>query len=135
MDNEKRLAEIEVELEIVRKEIRVKEQNDFYLHTDPATSWDNFSKYMKPEWDRQSKLDREKRMLMTPVLERDVPSYGHQMPLKEFIECVEEGGFIDYDGSGEYTKDGKMSGITINPSDVDSDSIRNDFDTIIWFNK
>ena len=135
VDPELRLAEIEVQLEAVRKEICEKEQNDPYLHTDPATSWTNFCKYMKPEWDRQAKLDREKRLLMTPEFERDVPDYGDVMSLKDFIECCKDGGFIDYDGSGTYAKDGKLSNISIFPSDVKHNSVRKDFDTIIWFNR
>jgi len=65
----------------------------------------------------------------------DLPTYGDVMPLTEFIENVECGGFIDYDGSGNYVKDGKMSNITIYPSDVKHNMVRKDFDTIIWFNR
>ena len=134
MENTKRLQEIEEELEVVREEIHVKEQNDPYLHTDPATSWDNFCKYMKPEWKRQGNLDREKRMLLTPEF-HDLPDYGKVMTLKDWVECVEEGGFIDYDGHGYYVRDKKKSNIMLHPSDVRYDSIRDDFDTIIWFNR
>jgi len=128
-NTETRLAEIEIEMALVRTEVSIKEEND------PCDSWDEFCEYMKPEWDKMAELDRERRMIMTPVFERDVPDYGDEMSLEEFIECVKEGGFIDYDGSGEYAKDGKMSGITIHPSDVKHKAIRKDFDTIIWFNK
>lgn len=135
VDPEVRLKEIEAELEIVREEIREKEKNDPYLNTDPATSWTNFCKYMKPEWDRQARLDRERRLLMTPEFERDLPDYGDVMSLKDFIEYCKDGCFIDYDGSGTYAKDGKLSNISIYPSDVEYNSIRKDFDTIVWFNK
>ena len=132
---ELRLAEIEVELENVHNEIREKEKNDPYLDTDPATSWTNFCKYMKPEWDRQAKLDREKRLLIIPEFNREVKGSDHVMSLEDFIEHCEDGMFIDYDGFGHYVKDGKMSNIDIYPSDVEHNSIRKDFDTIVWFNK
>ena len=72
---------------------------------------------------------------MLPVFENEIPDYGDVMPLKEFIECCKSGGFIDYDGSGSYVKDGKESNISIYPSDVKFNSIRTDFDTIIWYNR
>lgn len=48
---------------------------------------------------------------------------------------MKSGGFIDYDGSGNYARDGKMSNISIYPSDVNRKAIRRDFDTVVWFNK
>jgi hypothetical protein len=129
MNTEKRLQKIEEQLEAIRKQIREMELND------PCGGWDEFCMYMKPVWNKQAKLDREKRMLMTPEFERDIPNYGDVMSLKEFINCVEEGGFIDYDGFGTYVRDGKVSNIDIHPSDVKHKAIRKDFDTVIWFNK
>jgi hypothetical protein len=57
------------------------------------------------------------------------------MTLKEFVSTCKCGGFIDYDGSGNYIKDGKMSDIDIFPSDVKTNLYRHDFDQIIWFNR
>lgn len=128
MDIEKRLAEIEIEIELVRSEISIKEEND------PCDGWDEFCEYMKPEWDKLAKLDRERRMIMTPEFS-ELPTYGDVMSLKNFIGNVKCGGFIDYDGHGRYVRDGKESNITIHPSDVKHKAIRKDFDTIIWFNK
>jgi hypothetical protein len=128
MNNEKRLAELEIELEAIRKQIREMELND------PCGDWNEFCMYMKPVWDKQAKLDREKRMLMTPEFD-ELPTYGHVMSLKEFIECVKDGCFIDYDGHGRYVRDGKESNIHIYPSDIKHKAVRKDFDTIIWFNK
>ena len=135
MDNIKRLQEIEEELEVVRKEIHELEKTEPpYSSEDPAGSWDAYCKHMQPAWDKQAKLGREKRMLMTPEFD-DLPDYGDVMTLKHWLECVDCGGFIDYDGHGNYVRDGKKSNITIHPSDVRHDSIRDDFDTIIWFNR
>jgi len=57
------------------------------------------------------------------------------MPLDKFIDFVKEGGFIDYDGFGNYVKNNEISDIEIYPSDLKYHSIRKDFDTIIWFNR
>lgn len=84
--------------------------------------------------DKHAKLNREKRMLMTPEF-NDIPDYADVMSLKDFIENVECGGFIDYDGSGNYVRDGKESNITINPSDIRYGAIRDDFDSVAWYNK
>jgi hypothetical protein len=128
MDNEKRLQEIKKELDTVQEKIDEKFQND------PTDSWDEYCDYMKPEWDRFNTLDREKRMLMTPKY-HTLPEYGDVMSLKDFILAVKDGMFIDSDGHGNYCREDKESDISINPSDVRYDSIRDDFDTVIWFNK
>lgn len=79
-------------------------------------------------------LSRQERM-MRPIELNDLPSYGNVMPLKDFIDCVKCGDFIDYDGYGSYVKDGKESNIEIYPSDVKNKLIRPEFDTIIWYNR
>lgn len=135
MDNTKKLREIEKELELARDAISEKEKSDPPYDTEnPAESWNNHCKHLQPEWDALNKLNREKRMLMTPEFQ-DLPHHGDVMSLKDFIENVNAGGFIDYDGSGNYVSDNMMSNITIYPSDVRYDSIRDDFDKIIWFNR
>jgi len=123
-----RLAEIEIEIELARTAISLKEEQD------PNKGWDAFCEHMKPEWDALAKLDREKRMIMTPEFD-ELSTYGDVMSLKHFIGNVKCGGFIDYDGHGYYVKDGKESNITIHPSDVKHKAVRKDFDTIIWFNR
>ena len=136
IDPEVRLQEIEVELEAAREKTREKELADPYRGMkDFAKSWDLYSKYMKPYWEAQRKLDRERRMLITPEFTRDCEKDDDVMSLKDFIEAVKDGCFIDYDGFGHYVRDGKMSNIDIYPSDIQYDSIRDDFDTIVWFNK
>ena len=135
MDNETRLKQIEDELEVVHEEIEALEKTEPpYDSDDMSGSWEAYKKHMEPGWSKQRKLDREKRMLMTPVLS-DLSDYGDVMSLEDFKANVECGGFIDYDGFGHYVKDGKESNIDIYPSDVRHGSIRDDFDTIIWFNR
>lgn len=137
MDTKKRLKKIETELKTLHKKAYKKEQNDpFHNIEDFAKAWELFCAYMKPEWDAIAKLGREKRILMTPKFSNDeIKSREHVMSLKQFIENVENGEFIDYDGWGKYIRDGKKSNIIIKPSDVRYDSIRDDFDTIIWYNR
>lgn len=133
---ERTLAEIELELEAASEKTREMERADPYRGMeDHAKSWDLYCKYMKPYWGAQRKLDRERRMLMTPEFNREVEKDDDVMSLTDFIEAVKDGCFIDYDGFGHYVKNGKMSDIDIYPSDVDHNSVRKDFDTIVWFNK
>ena len=130
------IVEVELELNVAREVTREMEKNDPYLGMDDkANSWDLYRAYMKPYWEKQQKLDRELRLLMTPEFTRDVKESDHVMSLEEFIETCNDGCFIDYDGFGHYVRDGKMSNIDIYPSDVEHKSIRKDFDTIVWFNK
>ena len=79
-------------------------------------------------------LYKKDRQLKSYIL-FDLPEYGTVMSLKDFIDNVNDGGFIDYDGHGRYVKDKKMTDIMIYPSDVKSGYIRKNFDTIIWFNR
>ena len=81
-----------------------------------------------------SKLKTQERMERKPTFTA-IPDYGDVMTLKDFIDNVKSGGFIDYDGSGNYVKDDKMSDIQIFPSDVKKGNIRKDFDKIVWFNR
>ena len=96
--------------------------------------WKKYTEQLKPFNQKHNILDRELRYITDYDL-GELPTYGDVMALSEFIECVKCGGFIDYDGSGNYVKDGKMSNITIYPSDVKHNMVRKDFDTIIWFNR
>ena len=127
-DPEIRLLELDIEIELKRTEISMKEEED------PTDSWEEFCEYMKPEWEALTKLDTEKRMLMIPVFDV-LPDFGDVMSLNDFIDSVKKGYFIDYDGHGYYVRDGKESNIMLHPSDVERGAVRKDFDTIIWYNK
>ncbi len=103
-------------------------------------TWDynrELSEYLnaiEPITSGMERLDREKRMLMVPEFS-ELSDDVNVMSLEEFIENVKDGGFIDYDGSGNYMRDGRESNITIYPSDVEHGSIRKDFDQIAWYNR
>jgi len=74
------------------------------------------------------------RMTKEPKLS-ELSTYGHRMTLADFAETCKDGGFIDSDGFGKYVKDGQETDIEIYPSDVKNGNLREDMDTIIWFNK
>lgn len=124
------------ELEQLKKEMEIAQEADQKRFNDapPDMGYQEFIDYMSVTSDRVSELGRKIRMLKEPTFS-DLPDFGTVMSLNEFIECVKSGGFIDYDGYGYYVKDGKESDIVIVPSDLEANSIRKDFDQIIWFNR
>ena len=62
-------------------------------------------------------------------------TYGDLMPIEDFIDCVNSGGFIDYDGSGNYATATQESDIAVYPSDIKKEMYRKDFSHIMWYNK
>ena len=73
-------------------------------------------------------------MLLVPKF-TELSDYGHLFTLKEFCECVESGGFIDYDGWGNYVRDNMESDIMIKPSDIRHKMVRTDFTHVMWYNR
>ncbi|MDA3780206.1 MAG: hypothetical protein PF487_08345 [Bacteroidales bacterium] len=91
--------------EIERLRIIIEEKsNNFNFLT--AKSFSDFEEHLKPESEQLRLYSAKKRYIM-PYKLSELSDNGNVMSLKEFIECVEGGGFIDYDGSGNYLKDGK----------------------------
>ena len=132
---EERLKEIEVETKKLYEAIKKKDKEWYVIEKNYDEPFEEYWKRVQePESSKIATLSREKRLIM-PYELKELPTYGDVMSLKSFIECVNEGGFIDYDGHGYYVKDGKESNIMIIPSDVEYNSVRKDFDTIVWFNR
>lgn len=100
----------------------------------PDMDFRQFQEYMSVTSKKVSEISRKLRLIKEPTFS-EIPDFGDVMSLDQFISMVNEGWFIDYDGSGNYVKDNQMSNIDIYPSDVHHDVIRKDFDTIIWFNR
>ena len=96
--------------------------------------WYQVEDMMKPTVKKCAELSRKIRMIM-PYTLSPLSEDSDVMSLKEFIQHCKSGGFIDYDGFGNYVKDGQCTDIDILPSDVTNKSIRNDFDTIVWYNR
>ena len=63
----------------------------------------------------------------------DIPDYGDVMTVKSFISACVHGAFIDYDGSGQPAKNGKMADIYIKPSLIGK--IPLDATHIVWYNR
>lgn len=65
----------------------------------------------------------------------EIPDYGDLMILPEFKECVECGGFTDYDGSGNYATETQMSDIGVDFNDLLTGMYPKWVTHIVWFNK
>ena len=115
-------------------EIAENEHHERFNSAPEGMDFNEFTDYMSGVNEKCSRISRELRMIQTPVFD-ELSTFGDVMSLKDFIDYVNSGGFIDYDGYGHYVRDGKESDITIKPSDVSYGKIRKDFDTIIWFNR
>ena len=94
-----------------------------------------YNEICSPFWKEMGGLSRTKRMQMKCVLGDKVPEFGDLMTLQHFIECVECGGFINSDGYGTYVKNGRLTNISILPSDIRYGTIRREFTEIVWYNK
>lgn len=97
-------------------------------------TFEDYEKYAKKECEVAMKLSREYRLIKSFEL-TDISDYAHHMTLKEFIGSVNSGGFIDYDGSGNYATKDKESNITIIPSDITEGVYRKDFTHVVWYNR
>ena len=68
---------------------------------------------IRDRWNSEANICFQKEF--KPVSE----SCGTVMTVKDWLGCVENGGFIDYDGSGSLCRDGKWESETgISPSDI-----------------
>lgn len=126
MEEEERLFKI-------LEEASEKSQKAFH-NAPPGMDYVGFMEYMEETNEPVAIASRNYRMVQTPEFE-EIPNYGDVMTLDEFIDCCNSGGFIDYDGSGNYVTEDHMTNISIFASDVENDSIRKDFYKIVWFNK
>ena len=72
---------------------------------------------------------------MARVKLEPIPEYGDFMPVEEFAECVECGGFMDYDGYGCYATSTQMTNITTHPSKIKKFGLDKRFAHVVWFNR
>lgn len=81
-------------------------------------------------------LDSKKRFLQPTYDLSEVPAYGSQYSMSDFIDMCKSGGFVNSDGFGRYLKEGKETDIDVYPSDVvNFRNVRKDMDGIVWYNK
>lgn len=66
---------------------------------------------------------------------RPLPDYGSHITFEEWLESVECGGFIDYDGWGYYATENQMTDIIVRPSHVEKETLIPGWTHIVWFNK
>jgi len=65
----------------------------------------------------------------------DLPEYGDHMTIEKFRECVAYGGFIDYDGSGNFATATQMSNFEVSPSAFPSMEVPKWATHVVWFNR
>jgi hypothetical protein len=123
--------------EQLRKEldVAVKADTEAFHNCPLGLSYEGFQEHMAKTSNEVQRISREYRLIVTPVFGDEPDADADIMSIEDFIECCNDGGFIDYDGFGKYMKDGKLSDITIYPSDVSHNMVREDFDTIAWYNR
>lgn len=121
--------ELELELEVAREK-----DIETFSKAPLGMSYEEFEEWMEPTSSELSRISRELRMVKTPTF-KFLPDYGEILTLKDFVDNVNGGGFIDYDGFGYYCRDGMISNIEIYPTDIKHNMVRTDFDKIIWFNR
>lgn len=64
------------------------------------------------------------------------PEFGDLMTIQEFIECVKDGTFIDYDGFGNYATATHVSNAYLQPSDIkDKGFDVLNFTHVLWYNR
>lgn len=87
------------------------------------------------EYEEYVRLIHE-RSLITPIKLEPLDDYGDLMTIKEWVDCVKCGGFIDYDGDGVYATETQKSNKFIKPSHVKRFPMRDkEFTHIVWYNR
>lgn len=126
----RRIKEINQQIEILNHKIDAVDETwdfkkDFY----------EYQEALEPYSSEVEKLDRERRLITNDYTLEPISKGSTVMTLKQFIKNVKCGGFIDYDGSGNYAIGNEESNISIYPSDVEFKSLRKDFDKVVWYNR
>ena len=117
--------------EIKRNQDIIKKINESW---DYSRDYREYESALENYYDVINVCEAELCLLETPMLSKP-KTKGNIMSLDGFVECVNDGGFIDYDGSGNYYKDGEVTDLSIYPSYVKMGKYRKDFDYIMWYNR
>lgn len=125
----KKIEELQAELEIASKA-----HHEKLMNLPNNLSFNQFQDALEKSSNKVSDLERQIRFLKEPEF-TELSKDDHIMSLTDFIESVNDGSFIDYDGFGHYIKDNKDTGIVILPSDIEKNSIRTEFREIVWYNR
>ena len=133
-----RLSEIDKQIHTLRKIVETKRDEHMKKYrddTDFEKCFRLFDEIGKEELQEMFLLQNEESLLI-PINLKKWDGNGDKMTIKEWVSCVNDGGFIDYDGFGYYSVDGKVSNKVIYPSDVKLFRMRDKECThIIWYNR
>lgn len=64
-----------------------------------------------------------------------VAKNGDVMRMGDWINNVNAGNFIDYDGFGAYATEDEETNIFVKPSDVKRNKILTQYEFIVWYNR
>ncbi len=84
-------------------------------------------------WQKGDKVDIT--ITRAEIKFEPIDTNGDMMTLKHWLECVDSGGFIDYDGFGYYAFEDKMSDKEVKPSHVKKNGIDDKFTHVVWYNR
>ena len=119
-------------LEMINDELN-KKSDVIQNNWDYDRPWDEYEEAFEDINRVSSVISCERRFRMKPEMSKH--DGGDLMTFKEFKECCNDGGFIDYDGYGYYSNETHKSNITIYPSDITDGKIRTDFTHVCWYNR
>jgi hypothetical protein len=131
-----RLEEIEKAIDKISK-ARDKAMNKFdFKKSESFQDWEDM---LEPFYVKLRPLTFEREQL-TPVEWKNIPRRGYAgdlFTLEEWIDCVKGGGFIDYDGSGNYSDGKRESNKNVIPSDVSGGFLlkNKEFTHVVWYNR
>lgn len=75
---------------------------------------------------------------MSSILVKTSPiidNCGELFTIKDFIDFVNDGAFVDSDGMGYYASEDGITDIPIRPSDVFYFILSHSFTHVMWYNK
>lgn len=92
---------------------------------------------MSHDWENPSTFEEAVQVVKNGDIDYEVSINGQQgafMTSKTWLECVESGGFIDYDGYGDQVDaQGKFIGGKISPSQARNILLATAY--ILWYNR
>lgn len=110
--------------------IKDKKMKEAYNASDVFKFQELSKKACEPIWRAGMRLRKIK-----PFVLRNHNKHGDLMTIEDFKTYCKSGGFIDYDGSGNYATATQESNISIYPSDIEEGVYRNDFTHVMWYNR
>lgn len=98
-------------------------------------SYDDMLEETKDIRGRIQNISQLMRLKQEPSITYKRKKGGNKYSIEDFIDMVNDGVLIDYDGYGVYASDKGVSDIEIYPSDIKNNMYRKDFTHVIWYNR